>query len=215
MTIEQIEEFKRDFVAAAKRAVEAGFDVIEIHAAHGYLIHSFLSPISNRRTDRYGGSFENRVRILLETAEEVRKVIPETMPLFTRISATDWFEFDESSKGEFPESWTVEQSARLAPLLAERGVDLLDVSSGGIHPKAASGIRSGPGYQAHFATAIKKAVGDKLAVSTVGGIHNGALAEELLQGTSGETPLDVVMAGRWFQKNPACGRGGKKRAKLS
>ncbi|KAI1756408.1 hypothetical protein F4782DRAFT_486106 [Xylaria castorea] len=200
MTIDHIEELKNDWVSAAKRAVEAGFDVIELHSAHGFLFHSFLSPITNHRTDKYGGSFDNRVRLLLETTEEVRKVIPETMPLFVRISATDWFEFDESS--DFPESWTVEQSSRLALLLAERGVDLLDISSGGVHSKGASAIKPGPGYQAHFATAIKQAVGDKLAVSAVGGISNGTLAEELLQGKGGDSALDVIMAGRWFQKNP-------------
>ncbi|KAI0185738.1 hypothetical protein EV127DRAFT_440915 [Xylaria flabelliformis] len=233
MTIEQIEELKNDWVSAAKRAVEAGFDVIELHSAHGYLFHEFLSPITNKRTDKYGGSFENRVRLLLEVTEELRKVIPETMPLFVRISATDWFEFDESS--EFPESWTVEQSSRLALLLAERGVDLLDVSSGGIHQKGATAIKPGPGYQAHFATAIKRVVQDKLAVSAVGGISTGTFAEELLQSKLVEPALDVVMAGRWFQKNPGLvhqyadeleadvsmakqigwgfgGRGGKKKA---
>ncbi|KAI1295197.1 hypothetical protein F5Y03DRAFT_372058 [Xylaria venustula] len=202
LTIEEIEEVKRDFVAAAKRAVKAGFDVIELHSAHGYLLHSFLSPVSNHRTDHYGGSFENRVRLLLEISEEVRKAIPETMPLFVRVSATDWFEYDESSKAEFPETWTLEQSKRLAPLLAERGVDLLDVSSGGIHPKGSSPIKPGPGYQARLASGIKKVVGDKLLVSAVGGIRTGTLAEELLQGKGGEPALDVVMAGRWFQKNP-------------
>ena len=202
MTLEDIEQLKRDFASATKRAVEAGFDVIEIHAAHGYLLHEFMTPVVNKRTDQYGGSFESRVRLLLEIVEEVRKVMPESMPLFVRISATDWFEFDESSKEEFPETWTVEQSQRLAPLLAERGVDLLDVSSGGAHSKAASAIKSGPAYQAHFAAAIKKVVGDKLIVSAVGGIDNGKLAEEVLQGRDGDTPVDTVMAGRWFQKNP-------------
>ncbi|KAI1418903.1 hypothetical protein F5Y12DRAFT_371611 [Xylaria sp. FL1777] len=202
LTIEGIEKFKADYVSAAKRAVTAGFDVIEIHSAHGYLFHQFLSPISNHRTDKYGGSFENRVRILLETTEEVRKVIPETMPLFVRLSATDWFEFDESSNPEFPESWTVEQSTRLAILLAELGVDFLDVSSGGVHSRAAGMIKPGPGYQSRLATSIKKVVGDKMAVSAVGGIRTGKLAEELLQGKDGAPALDVVMAGRWFQKNP-------------
>ncbi|KAI0975556.1 hypothetical protein F4678DRAFT_417644 [Xylaria arbuscula] len=202
LTIEEIDEIKRDFVAAAKRAIKAGFDVIELHSAHGYLLHSFLSPVSNHRTDQYGGSFENRVRLLLEVSEEVRKAIPETTPLFVRLSATDWFEYDESSKAEFPESWTLEQSTRLAPLLAERGVDLLDVSSGGIHPKGSSPIKPTPGYQARLASGIKKVVGDKLIVSAVGGIRTGTLAEELLQGKDGEAALDVVMAGRWFQKNP-------------
>ncbi|KAI1184594.1 hypothetical protein F5B17DRAFT_72061 [Nemania serpens] len=198
LTGDEIQEIKQAFVDAAKRAVKAGFDVIEVHSAHGYLLHSFLSPISNRRTDQYGGSFENRTRLLVEIVEAVRGVIPQDMPLFVRISGTDWFEFDKSSDNPFPESWTVAQSARLAGLLAEKGVDLLDVSSGGLHPAASKTlIQPGPGYQAPLAQEIKKSVGDKLLVSTVGGIDNGKLAEELLQ-----SGLDVVMAGRWFQKNP-------------
>jgi 2,4-dienoyl-CoA reductase-like NADH-dependent reductase (Old Yellow Enzyme family) len=197
LTLEDIEQLKKDWVEAAKRAVKAGFDVIEIHSAHGYLLHEFLSPVSNKRTDKYGGSFENRTRIVLEIAEDVRAAIPKEMPLFVRISATDWFEFDPNSKEEFPESWTVAQSAQLSSLLADRGVDLIDVSSGGIHAKSATAIKSGPAYQVPFAQDIKKAVGDKILVSAVGGIKNGQLAEEVLQ-----SGLDVVMAGRWFQKNP-------------
>jgi 2,4-dienoyl-CoA reductase-like NADH-dependent reductase (Old Yellow Enzyme family) len=195
LTKEDIEALKAAWVEAAKRAVTAGFDVIEVHAAHGYLLHEFLSPISNKRTDDYGGSFENRTRLLLEITRAVRAAIPTSMPLFVRISATDWFEFDPNS--EYPESWTVAQSAQLAALLAEEGVDLLDVSSGGVHPKGAMPIKTGPAYQAPFARDIKKAVGDKMVVSAVGGIKTGALAEEVLQ-----SGVDVVMAGRWFQKNP-------------
>jgi len=202
MTLDEIAEVKRDFVSAAKRAIKANFDVIEIHSAHGYLLHSFLSPVSNRRTDAYGGSFENRTRLLLEIVEAVRAAIPEDMPLLVRISATDWFEFAAAQGKEVPEdakeSWTVDQTVRLAPLLAAAGVDLLDVSSGGVHPKGASAVMSGKAYQAPFATAVKKAVGDKMAVSAVGSINEGKLAEDLLQ-TGG---LDVVMAGRWLQKNP-------------
>ncbi|CAM1509508.1 Fc.00g032470.m01.CDS01 [Cosmosporella sp. VM-42] len=197
LTIEDIEALKNDFAEAAKRAVKAGFDVIEIHSAHGYLLHQFLSPISNRRTDTYGGSFENRTRLLLEITELIRTVVPETTPLFVRVSATDWFEFDSSLRDEFPESWTVAQSSKLASLLADRGVDLVDVSSGGIHAKSAIAIRPGPAYQVHLAQEIKKTVGDKVLVSAVGGIKTGALAEEVLQ-----SGIDVVMAGRWFQKNP-------------
>ncbi|KAI8627954.1 hypothetical protein F5Y19DRAFT_440524 [Xylariaceae sp. FL1651] len=197
MTLDDIKELKQAFVDACKRAVTAGFDVIEIHSAHGYLLHSFLSPVSNRRTDQYGGSFENRTRLLLEIVEGAREVIPKEMPLFVRVSATDYFEFSESSENPFPESWTVAQSAQLASLLAEKGVDLLDVSSGGVHPDQFRLIQPGPGYQAKFSQEIKKAVGDKILVSAVGGIKNGKLAEELLQ-----SGLDVVMAGRWFQKNP-------------
>ncbi|KAI0147810.1 hypothetical protein GGR57DRAFT_475900 [Xylariaceae sp. FL1272] len=197
MTESDIQDFKQAFVDACKRAVKAGFDVIEIHSAHGYLLHSFLSPVSNQRTDKYGGSFENRTRLLLEVAEETRKVIPKEMPLFVRISATDYFEFDESSDNPFPESWTVAQSAKVAGLLADRGVDLLDVSSGGAHPTAFKLLQTGPGYQAKFSQEIKKIVGDKILVAAVGGIKNGKLAEELLQ-----SGLDVTFAGRWFQKNP-------------
>ncbi|RYO92492.1 hypothetical protein DL766_006903 [Monosporascus sp. MC13-8B] len=195
MTIEQIREFKTAFVEATKRAIKAGFDVIEIHSAHGYLVHQFLSPISNRRTDEYGGSFDNRARLLLEVTELVRATIPEEMPLFVRISATDYF---ENMKDEFPESWTVVDSCRLASLLAERGVDLLDISSGGIHPKQAGAIiRPGPAYQAPFSREVKKAIGDRMLVSAVGGISSGKLAEEVLQ-----SGVDAVFAGRWFQKNP-------------
>lgn len=194
MTLEQIDRFKKAFADATKRAVAAGFDMVEIHAAHGYLLHQFLSPVSNHRSDPYGGSWENRVRLLLEITDLVRAVIPETMPLFVRISATDYL---ESFKDEHPDSWTVDDSCQLALLLAERGVDFLDVSAGGIHPKASSSIRPGPGYQSPFAIAIKKAVGDKLIVSAVGGIYDGGVAEQLLQ-----DGLDAVMSGRWFQKNP-------------
>jgi 2,4-dienoyl-CoA reductase-like NADH-dependent reductase (Old Yellow Enzyme family) len=189
----------KDFAEAAERAVKANFDAIEIHAAHGYLLHQFLSPVSNKRTDRYGGSFENRIRLLLEVSESIRASIPKTMPLLIRISATDWFEFSDNDelKNDFPESWTVTQSVQLAPLLAERGVDLVDVSSGGIHPKSAIAIKPGPAYQVHLAQEVKKAVGDKLLVTAVGGIKTGPLAEEVVQ-----SGIDAVQAGRWFQQNP-------------
>ena len=152
-------------MAAVKRALEAGFDVIEIHNAHGYLLHEFLSPVSNKRTDEYGGSWENRTRLTLEVVEAAREAIPEGMPLFLRISASDWL---DGQREQFPESWTEADTVRLAPLLAERGVDFLDVSSGGLHPSQK--IKTGPGYQAPFAKAVKKAVGDKMAVGVVGSI---------------------------------------------
>lgn len=193
MTLEDIEELKADFVRAAERSVKAGFDVIELHVAHGYLLHSFLSPVSNTRTDKYGGSFENRTRLILEIVEQTRAAIPETMPLFVRISSTDWL--DENP--DFKESWTVKDSVKLAPLLAERGTDLLDVSSGGAHP-AAKISAFGP-YQVPFSKEIKKAVGDKMFLSAVGSIREGKAAEDIL---TSETPVDVVMAGRLFQKNP-------------
>ena len=190
MTEQDIVEYKKAFVAAVKRAIKAGFDVIEIHNAHGYLLHEFLSPVSNKRTDKYGGSWENRVRLTLEVVEEVRAVIPKDMPLFLRISATDWL---DTQKDEFPESWTQADTAKLAPLLAERGVDLLDVSTGGNHPSQK--IITGESYQAPFAKAVKEKVGDSLLVSTVGSITNGPQAQKLL-----EEGLDVVFVGRFFQK---------------
>lgn len=193
MTLEDIEEFKTAFVAAVKRAVKAGVDVIEIHNAHGYLLHSFISPVSNNRTDKYGGSFENRTRLTLELVDLTRKAIPDTMPLFLRISATDGLDTVSDFEGE---SWTVKDSANLAVILADRGVDLIDVSAAGNHPKQS--IKPGPAYQSGFAKEIKKAVGDKLAVGTVGSIKTGQLANQLL-----EEGLDLAIAGRWFQKDPS------------
>ena len=157
----------------------------------GYLLHSFLSPVSNKRTDEYGGSFENRTRLTREIVELTRQTIPKDMPLFLRISATDWLEEDPDT----PESWKIEDTIRLAEGLAELGVDLLDVSSGGISP--AQKIKGGPGYQAPFAKAIKEKLGDKLAVGTVGTITSGKQANQLL-----EEGLDLAIAGRMFQKNP-------------
>lgn len=191
LSLQGIQRIKDAFVAAAKRSIAAGFDVIEIHNAHGYLLHEFLSPVSNHRIDAYGGSFENRTRLTLEIVDAVRAAIPSTTPLLLRISATDWLE----GQAEFPESWTVEDTIRLAPQLAAKGIDLLDVSSGGNHP--AQKIKPGPGYQAPFAKAIKQAVGDKMAVSTVGTITTGTLAQQFL-----DEGLDVAFIGRWFQKNP-------------
>lgn len=191
MTKEDISTFKKAYLAAVERALAIGFDAIEIHNAHGYLLHNFISPASNKRTDEYGGSFENRTRLTLEVVELVRAAIPDSMPLLLRISATDWLEETELKD----ESWTVDQTVRLAKLLAEKGVDLLDVSSAGNHEKQK--IKTGPGYQAPFAKAVKEAVGDKMAVGTVGTITSGKQANQLL-----EEGLDLVIVGRMFQKNP-------------
>ena len=141
LSLSDIEQLKRDWVACVKRAVKAGFDVVEIHNAHGYLLHSFLSPVSNKRTDQYGGSFENRTRLSREIVQLTRDAIPKDMPLLLRISATDYLE----AKTDI-ESWKVEDTVRLAPTLAELGVDLLDVSGGGNHPDQHPHV--GPGYQA-------------------------------------------------------------------
>ena len=162
--------------------------------AHGYLLHSFLSPVSNQRNDQYGGSFENRTRLTLEVVEQTRNMIPKDMPLFLRISATDWLE--EAPKDQIPESWTGDDTAKLAPLLAEKGVDLLDVSSGGNHPLQHPHTK--PAYQAPFAVKVKQAVGDKMAVGSVGSIDTAKLANDLLE----KDGLDLVTVGRAFQKNP-------------
>ncbi|KAF9565502.1 FMN-linked oxidoreductase [Agrocybe pediades] len=211
---EGIKEVVDAFEAAAKRALKAGFDVVEIHAAHGYLLSSFLSPASNKRTDEYGGSFENRIRIVLEIVDRVRAVIPQTMPLFLRISATDWLE--ESLPHE--PSWRSEDTVRLAPILYAHGVDFLDVSSGGNHYQ--QHIHAGPSYQAPFAHDVMKALGavstypsaktenkgnvdpskppSRLIVGTVGAITSGTQAEGLLK----DGKADVIVVGRQFQKNP-------------
>jgi 2,4-dienoyl-CoA reductase-like NADH-dependent reductase (Old Yellow Enzyme family) len=191
MTKDDICDFKAAYITAVKRALKAGFDAIEIHNAHGYLLHEFLSPVTNQRTDEYGGKFQNRIRLTVELVDLVREVIPEEMPLFLRISATDWLEETELKD----QSWRVEDTVRLAKILAGRGVDVLDVSSGGNHPS--QHIHTGPGYQAPFAKAVKKGVGDGLLVATVGAITSGKQANELL-----EEGLDIVVAGRAFQKNP-------------
>ncbi|ODM14522.1 hypothetical protein SI65_10008 [Aspergillus cristatus] len=193
MSEEEIEEFKAAWGAAVKRAVAAGADFIEIHNAHGYLLSSFLSPAANKRTDKYGGSFENRIRLSLEIAQLTRDAVGPQVPVFLRVSATDWL---EESLPE--ESWRVEDSVRFAEALAAQGaVDLIDVSSGGVH--SAQKIKSGPGFQAPFAVAIKKAVGDKLVVAAVGAITNGKQANQLLEGEG----LDVTLVGRGFQKDTA------------
>jgi 2,4-dienoyl-CoA reductase-like NADH-dependent reductase (Old Yellow Enzyme family) len=198
MTIDDIAGLKKAFAAAVRRAIKAGFDIIEVHSAHGYLLHEFLSPVVNNRTDGYGGSFENRIRLLLEIVDLTRAEMPVNMPLLVRVSATDWLEEVEEFKGK--ETWTLDQTVELAKILSQRGVDLLDVSSGGNHPNQK--IKGGPGYQAPFAKAIKKAVGDAMAVGTVGSITSGVQANDLLEGKDGEQPLDLAIAGRMFQKNP-------------
>ena len=193
MTKEDIEQFKTDWSAAVKRAMAAGADFIEIHNAHGYLLSSFLCPSVNKRTDEYGGSFENRIRLSLEIAQLTREAVGPQTPVFLRVSATDWLEETLPQ-----ESWRCEDSVRFTEALVAQGaVDLIDVSSGGVH--AAQKVKSGPGFQAPFAVAIKKAVGDKLVVATVGSITNGKQANQLLE----QDGLDVALVGRGFQKDTA------------
>jgi 2,4-dienoyl-CoA reductase-like NADH-dependent reductase (Old Yellow Enzyme family) len=162
----------------------AGFKVIEIHAAHGYLIHQFLSPLSNHRQDDYGGSWENRVRLLLEIVEAVRSAWPPVYPLFVRISATDWVEG----------GWTVEDSVRLATLLKSREVDVIDCSSGGLSPDQQ--IPAGPGYQVPFARAIRAAAG--ILTGAVGIITEPAQAEAILA----EGGADLIFMARQLLRDP-------------
>lgn len=181
---EEIQAVIRAFVDAAQRALAAEFKVVELHAAHGYLLHSFLSPLSNGRRDRYGGSFENRVRLLLLVTEAVRNVWPEALPLFVRLSATDWCE----------DGWTAHDSVAVSKLLRDRGVDLIDCSSGG----AVAGVTVpvGPGYQVPLAAQVRREAG--IATGAVGMISSPAQADTLLR--TGQA--DLVMLGRALLRDP-------------
>lgn len=185
MTAEDLDAVIRGFREAAQRAAAAGFQVVEIHAAHGYLLHEFLSPVSNRRTDDYGGSFENRVRLLLEVTAAVRSVWPERLPLFVRISATDWVPGP---------SWDLEQSVALAHRLKAAGVDLIDCSSGGLVLEQQ--IPLGPGYQVPFAARIRREAG--IATGAVGLITTARHAEEIIH----EGQADAVLIGRQSLRDP-------------
>lgn len=188
MTQADIEEFKAAWVAAVQRSLKAGVDFIEIHNAHGYMLSSFLSPSCNKRTDNYGGSTENRMRLSLEVADLTRKAVGPQMPVFLRVSATDWLE----SEAE----WKLEDTEAFARALADQGaIDLIDISSGGVH--SAQKVTGGPAFQAPFAAAVKKAVGDRMLVAAVGMINEGELAEKVLQ----EDNLDVILVGRAFQRD--------------
>jgi 2,4-dienoyl-CoA reductase-like NADH-dependent reductase (Old Yellow Enzyme family) len=184
LTLAEIGDVVAAFRTAAERARAAGFDVAEIHAAHGYLIHEFLSPLVNTRTDPYGGSYDNRVRLCLEVVEAVRGVWPENLPVFVRLSATDWKEG----------GWDVEQSVELARRLRERGVDLVDCSSGGAVSDAK--ISVGPGYQVPFAERIKREAG--IATGAVGLITDPAQADAIVR--SGQA--DCVLLAREMLRDP-------------
>lgn len=179
-----IKKVVSDFRDATQRALTAGYDVVEIHAAHGYLIHQFLSPISNRRTDEYGGSYENRIRLLIDIVDGVRSVWPDKLPLFVRLSSTDWVEG----------GWNPEETAKLASILKSNGVDLIDCSSGGMVPYAK--IPFGPGYQVPFAEKIKREAG--ILTGAVGLINRAEQAEEILQNSQ----ADLIMIGRELLRNP-------------
>jgi 2,4-dienoyl-CoA reductase-like NADH-dependent reductase (Old Yellow Enzyme family) len=181
---EGIQKVIANFKVAAERAVQAGFDVVEIHAAHGYLLHQFLSPLSNDRSDEYGGSFENRTRLLLEVVEAVQSEMKEGMPLFVRISATDWADG----------GWDIEQSVQLSAMLKQKGADVMDVSTGAL----VSGVRIpiGPGYQVPFAERIRKETG--MLTSAVGLITDPHQAENILQ----EGRADLILMARELLRDP-------------
>lgn len=178
----EIADLVQDWAKAAQRSVKAGIDVIEIHAAHGYLIHQFLSPITNRRTDRYGGSFENRTRLLLEIIAAIRAVIPESMPLYLRISSTEWME--DTPQGKQYGSWNVDSSIKLAKIVAKMGVDLLDVSSGGNCAQQRLNPFDTKDYQTRIAARIRDEVkkdGGKLFIGAVGLITEAEQARDIIE----------------------------------
>jgi len=184
MTEADIVRVKNDFVATAKRALAAGFEWLELHAAHGYLFSEFLSPLANHRTDRYGGIFDNRVRFLVETARAVRQVWPDKLPLAARISAIDWKEG----------GWDIEQSIALARLLKAEGVDLVDCSSGGVVPDAK--IKVDPGYQVPFAEKVRH--GANIPTAAVGFITDPKQADDIVRGGK----ADVVLLARQMLVDP-------------
>ena len=184
MSLEDIRTVQAAFRSAAIRALAAGYEWLELHAAHGYLIHSFYSPISNQRTDQYGGSFENRIRFLLETVQAVRPVWPEDLPLTVRISGSDWLDG----------GWNVDDSVALAHRLKAEGVDLIDCSSGGIDPLAR--VPLGSGYQVPISEAVRHAAG--ISTATVGLITSPAQAEDII--LNGRA--DLVLLGRKLLRDP-------------
>lgn len=184
LTVAEIAELVQQFADAAVRAEEAGFDVVEVHAAHGYLLHQFCSPLSNLRTDEYGGDFAGRTRIVVEVVDAIRRVWPEHKPLLVRLSATDWL----------PDGWDVAQTAELSRILAGRGVDLIDVSSGGLAPTQNMVI--GPSYQAGFAREVRATAG--VPVSAVGLITEPAQAEQHLV----DGDADMILLGRVALRDP-------------
>lgn len=184
LSVDEIKNIQAAFRDGARRALAAGFEWLEIHAAHGYLIHSFYSPLSNQRTDEYGGSFENRIRFLLETVRAVRPVWPDELPLTVRISGTDWVDG----------GWTVADSVELARHLKAEGVDLVDCSSGGAAPDAK--VPTGPGYQVPIAEAVRRGAGVRTAA--VGLITTPAQADEIIRNEQ----ADLVLLGREMLRDP-------------
>lgn len=184
MSLGDIDRIPVEFERAATRALQAGFKVVEVHMAHGYLLHEFLSPLTNLRNDQYGGSLENRMRLPLKVAQKVREVWPASLPVFVRVSATDWVDG----------GWDLNQTIELTDALKAMGIDLVDVSSGGIVPNAKVPIA--PSYQVPLASSIKRKVG--IATTAVGMITTAPQAEDILR--NGDA--DAVMVGREFLRNP-------------
>ncbi|HEY1662995.1 MAG TPA: NADH:flavin oxidoreductase/NADH oxidase [Verrucomicrobiae bacterium] len=184
MTDADIDKVKNDFVAATKRALTAGVEWLEIHSAHGYLLHEFLSPLTNKRADKYGGSFDNRCRFLLETTRAIRAVWPDKFPLAVRLSAIDWM----------PGGWEIEDSIALAKLLKTEGVDLIDCSSGGTMPHAK--IVVGAGYQVPFAERIRREA--NIATGAVGQITEPTHADEIIRNGR----ADIIFMAREFLRDP-------------
>jgi 2,4-dienoyl-CoA reductase-like NADH-dependent reductase (Old Yellow Enzyme family) len=184
MTLQDIVRVRDAFAAAARRAEHAGYEWLEIHSAHGYLSHEFLSPLTNHRTDDYGGCFENRIRFLLETTRAVRQVWPAKFPLTVRLSCTDWV----------PGGWDIEESVELAKRLKTEGVDLVDCSSGGTVPDAK--IPAGPGFQVPFAERIRREAG--IATAAVGLISSPEHADAIIR----QGRADLVLLGREFLRDP-------------
>jgi 2,4-dienoyl-CoA reductase-like NADH-dependent reductase (Old Yellow Enzyme family) len=196
MTAEEVGATVRDFVRAAQHALAAGFDVVEIHGAHGYLLHSFCSPLSNQRTDQYGGSLENRIRLPLEVARAVRAAWPADKPVFYRVSATDWYEG----------GWDLAQTVELCKRLKDCSIDLVDVSSGGnVHDQK---IVLGPGYQVPFASAVRREAG--IPTVAVGLITDAVQAEQILA----HGHADAVMLARASLRDPYWPRNAAKQLKV-
>jgi 2,4-dienoyl-CoA reductase-like NADH-dependent reductase (Old Yellow Enzyme family) len=184
LSTEEVRDLVEDFAKAAKNAVLAGFDAVEIHAAHGYLIHQFLSPITNKRTDEFGGTLDNRARLLLEIVKAIRIEIGPSMPIFVRFSATDYRE----------DGWDVSQTTQVAKWCAEAGADLFDISSGGL----ITGVKipTGPGYQVEFAKHVAREVPQP--VGAVGQITDAKQAEKILQ----DGDVDIILVGRASLRDP-------------
>lgn len=189
MTIEDIEKVIGDFQAAAKNAINAGFDVIEIHAAHGYLLHQFYSALINKRTDQYGGSFENRTRLLREVVTSIRKVVPESIPVFVRLSAVDYSDSEDA--------WTLEESLKLSEILKGLGVDFITASGGGFVQVDQNIVK--PGYQVPLATSILEQV--QIPVGAVGMIVDAHQANEIIENRQ----ADLVIIAREHLRDPYFG----------